>query len=282
MQVSEVKHKQHFLIHPYQKGSMNLNLMLEDGRISAAIFNIDNTQLHEICSLTFNEPMQITQNSINEISFFLKDFDILKHHYAHVQIQVLNRLFTLVPNAFSNGNLKEILEFNLGITNINKVQHSLINNSIDFVYTYDLDLHLFLEKTFNTAKIEHAGAVSADLFLKSALLKKSDVFLNIHDHVIELMVKRDKDLLFYNIFKWDSNEDILYFLLFSIEQFQLDQSTLLLSIAANLPTSHTLFELMKKYIRHIQFVSSKAIDVPVENLPNHYYFNLLNYHLCEL
>lgn len=282
MQVTEVKNKQHFQLHPYQKGSMNLNLLLEDGRISAAIFNNDNTQLHEICSLTFSEPKQNSQNAINELGFFLKDFNILKHHFAHVQIQLLNRLFTLVPNAFSNGNLKEILEFNLGISNINKVQHSLINNSIDFVYTYDLDLHLFLEKTFNTAKIEHAGAVSADLFLKSALLKKSDVFLNIHDHVIELMVKKDKDLLFYNIFKWDSNEDILYFLLFTIEQFQLNQSTLQLSIASNIPANHGVFELMKKYIRNIQFVSSKAINQPAENLPNHYYFNILNYHLCEL
>jgi hypothetical protein len=282
MQVSEVKHKQHFIIHPYQKGSMNLNLLLEDGQISAAVFNKDNTQLYEVCRIAFNESNQHSQNLINELTFFLKDFDILKHTYAHVQIQLLNRLFTLVPKSFSNGNLKEILAFNLGLTDIKKIQQSLINNSINFVYTYDHDLHLFLEKTFNTAKIEHAGAVSADLFLKSAILKKSDVFLNIHDHVIELMVKKDSDLLFYNVFKWDSNEDILYFLLFSIEQFQLDQSTLLLSIAANLPTTHTLFELMKKYIRHIQFVSSKAIDVPVENLPNHYYFNLLNYHLCEL
>lgn len=282
MTVSEVKHKDHYLVHPFQKGPVDLSVLIEDDKISAAIFSKDHAQLHEICSLTFSDSKSIPGNAINEFAFFLKDFDILKHQYSHVTIQILNRLFTLVPNAFANSNTKSLLEFNLGIKDIKTVQQTLINNSINFAYTYDFELHSFIERSFNTAKIQHAGAMSIDLFLKLPALKKSDVFLDIHHNVIELIIKKENDLLFYNVFKWDSNEDVLYFLLFTIEQFQLNQNTLQLSIAANLPADHTLFALIKKYIRHIQFFSSKAIDAPVENLPNHYFFNVLNSHLCEL
>lgn len=282
MTVTEVKHKHHYLAHPYQKGPLNLAVLMEDDQISAAIFSGDNGQLHEICGLTFNDSKHTPGNSAQELGFFLKDFDILKHHYSQISIQLLNRLFTLIPNAFANGNTKGLLEFNLGLKDIQTVQQTLINNSINFAYTYDFELHSFIERTFNTAKIQHAGAVSIDLFLKLPALKKSDVLLNIHHQVIELIIKKDNDLLFYNVFKWDSNEDILYFLLFTIEQFQLNQNTLQLSIAATLPADHALFTLIKKYVRYIQFFSSKAIDMPIENLPNHYFFNILNGHLCEL
>jgi hypothetical protein len=281
VQVTEVKNKQHFKLHPYLNGSVNLHLLIEDNSISCAIFNSDNSAVHEICSSTFAAHKNNDDNLVNELNFFLKDFDVLKHHYAHISVQILNRSFTLIPKAYANGQLKDVLEFNLGIKDIKTVQSTTINNSICFAYTYNFELHSFIEKTFNTAVIRHAGAISIDLFLKLKSFAASDVLLNIHTNLIELVIKKEHELLFYNIFKWDTNEDILYFLLFSIEQNQLNAANAKLHIAANLPVNNDLFTLIKKYIRSVNFVSSKALDVPVENLPNHYYFNILNDHLCE-
>lgn len=281
MHVAEVLNKQHFSVHPFQKGGLNLYMLIEPDFISASIFNADNSLLHEISSMQFSENKNYNENAIYELSFFLKDFDILKHTYKQVSVQILNRYFTLVPSAYSNGHLKEMLEFNLGLTGIQTVQTIVINNSIDFAFTYDLQLYSFIEKTFNTAKISHSGASSIDLFLKLSLFKNANVLLNVHSKLIELVIKNDNELLFYNVFKWDSNEDILYFLLFSIEQFQLNNNTLKLYVAANKASNSELFMLIKKYIRSVNFVNSKSIDIPVENLPNHYYFNILNKHLCE-
>lgn len=281
MQVTEVLNKQHFSVHPFQKGSLNLYMLIEPNYISASLFNSDNTLLHEINAMQFSENKSHNENPIYELSFFIKDFDILKHKYNHVFIQILNRYFTLVPSSYANGHLKELLEFNVGIKDLKIVQSISINSAIDFAFTYDFELHNFIEKTFNIAKISHSGASSIDVFMKLPLFKNTDVFLNIHSKLIELMIKKDNELLFYNVYKWDSNEDILYFLLFSIEQFQLNHSTLKLHIAANRSSSDPLFTLIKKYIRSVNFVTSKSIDTPVENLPNHYYFNILNKHLCE-
>ncbi len=281
MQVAEVLNKQHFNVHPFQKGLLNLYLQIEENRIAASVFNKDNSLLHEISSMQFNETKNQTNSIIHELNFFLKDFDILKHPYYHVSVQILNRYFTLVPTAYANGHLKELLEFNLGLKDIKTVQSIRINNSIDFAFTYDFDLHSFIEKTFNAAKIDHLGASSIDLFLKLQAFNNSDVLLNIHTNFIELIIKKNNELKFYNIFKWDSHEDILYFLLFSIEQFQLNNTTLRLSIAADLPSNDALFTLIKKYIKSVNFISSKSLNTPVENLPNHYYFNILNKHLCE-
>lgn len=281
MQVAEVLNKQHFSVHPIQKGGLNLFMQIEPNYIAACIFNNDHSALHEIFSMQFSDNKSANENPVYELGFFLKNFDILKHPYAHVSVQILNRNFTLVPSAYSNGNLKELLEFNLGVTDIRTVHTVTLNNSIDFAFTYDLELHNFIEKTFNASKISHAGSASIDQFLKLPLFKQSDVFLNVHSKLIELVIKKNNELLFYNVFKWDSNEDILYFLLFSIEQFNLNNNTLKLHIAANKPSTDALFTLIKKYVRHVNFVTSKSLDAPVENLPNHYYFTILNKHLCE-
>jgi hypothetical protein len=281
MQVSEIKNRQHFTVRTYQKGLLNLYLFMEEHCIQAAIFNDGNTELYEICSFDFAADKKTAGHSMEELAYFLSEFGILKHKFNHVSVQVLNRLFTLVPQAYSDPNLKELLEFNTGAKDIRTVQTNLVNNSVYFTYTYDLELLAFIEKTFSAAKIDHVGAGSIDLFLNLPYFKNSDVFLILHSTCLELIIKSKNDLLFYNIFKFDSNEDVLYFLLFTAEQFQLNKETLRLQIAANKPANDELFTLIKKYIRHVNFVSSKALNTPVEDLPNHFYFNILNKHLCE-
>lgn len=281
MQVSEVKSRNHYPVRAYQKGLLNLYLFIEEHSIQAAIFNDGNTELHEICALDFASEKRSVEQANEELVYFLTEFGILKHKYNHVSVQVLNRLFTLVPQAYTDPNLKGLLEFNTGAAEINTVQTNLVNNSICFTYTYDLELTAFIEKTFSAARIDHAGAGSIDLFLNLPYFKNSDVFLNMHHSCLELIIKSKNELLFYNIFKYDTNEDVLYFLLFTVEQFQLNKETLRLQIAANKATNEELFGLIKKYIRQVNFVSSKALNKPVSELPNHYYFNILNKHLCE-
>ena len=282
MQAIEVKNKQDLRLQTFQKESLNLYLLIESHSISASVFNATDSELYAVHSLTIGHTKLDNEASKVELAYFLNEFELLKHTYRHVSVQLLNRLFTLIPHSYDGGDLKELLSFNLGIKDIKTAHTDLINNTISFAYTTDFELLNFIEKTFSASKINHAGATSIDLFLRLQALKNSDVFLNIHSSVIELIIKKDNDLLFYNIFKWDTNEDVLYFLLFTIEQFQLNQATARLIIAGNIATNNELITLIKKYIKSVSFFSSKAITKPNEHLANHYYFNILNRHLCEL
>lgn len=282
MQAIEVKNKQEIVLQSFQKELLNLTILIEDFSISACVCSADNTILFHLYTLAFTGTKDGYAFSKNHLDYFLTEFEILKHKFNQVSVQILNRLFTLVPQSYAGSNLKELLLFNLGLKEIATVQNDVINNTISFAYTLDFELLNFIEKTFSGCKINHAGASSIDLFLRLASLKNSDVFLIVHSSTIELLIKREQELLFYNVFKWGSNEDVLYFLLFSLEQFQLNPATARLLIAANLPTSNELFTLIKKHIKSINFISSKVITKPSEQLANHYYFTLLNQHLCEL
>ena len=78
--------------------------------------------------------------------------------------------------------------------------------------------------------------------------------------------------------------DVLYYIMFSIEQFELNPLTLKLFISANRKTDDGLFTALKKYIKHVDFTVSDKLIVrkeAFEQLPHHYYFSMLNRLLCE-
>lgn len=111
------------------------------------------------------------------------------------------------------------------------------------------------------------------------------MFLSLYSSHIELIVKQGSDLLFYNVFRYQNNEDILYYLLFTMEQFSLNPLYVKLVIASQTGISDELVSNLKKYIKQVSFCVNDAsikMNGDLKSLPGHYYFNLLNQHLCEL
>ncbi len=281
MLIRELIHHRHFCLRQKDNKPMMLFMLIQDNAIAAATVSQDRKELYDIFEREYSPNNYQSEHFINEFSFFLNDNNLLKSRYSNISIELLNRNFTLLPKQYATSNVKEMLALNTGITNPENISLNHIGNEISIAFTIDKDLRNFIERTFNTAHIKHAASATIELFTTLPAFKNEQLFLNIHPHLMELVVKEGKQFKFYNVFKWDVHEDILYFLLFTMEQYSISASSARLTLAANLPAEDRLFSLLKKYIRHVQFHVSKIIDKPLENLPNHYYFNILNDHLCE-
>ena len=76
-------------------------------------------------------------------------------------------------------------------------------------------------------------------------------------------------LNFYNSFNYKSNEDILYYLLFSLDQLSLDKEKNLISCYGKITLDSELYELLYSYIKNIEIQESKFSD-------NDEYNNLIN------
>ncbi len=216
---------------------------------------------------------------------FVNEFDITKTNYDNIYINWLNKHFTLVPNAFySAEKAKELLDFNIGNIENESILTDDVLGDVKFLYSIPSHFKATLDKTFPKHNIKHFGFSSIQLFFNHFQLKNADVFMNIHLQSIELLIKKDKQLVLYNMYNVKSDEDILYYLLFSIEQLKLNPLNLKLSIAANRETGDELFKSIKKYVKQVNFVVSDKIILrkeAFESIPHHYYFNLLNRLLCE-
>jgi len=242
-------------------------------------FDQDFKNTIELADIEFNTAINPSLTLIDRLQFIFNNYQLTKN-YQKVYISVLNSHFTLIPNAFKNEtDNAQILKFGTGLTTTkNTVEHSLTN--LSFCYTLEQELKQYLEKTFPIAFIRHAGAVTLSLFNTLSNFNNYDLFLNINFASIEIAVKQKNNLQFYNVFNYQTNEDIIYFLLFTLEQLNLNPLLVKIAIAGQIETTDALIVSLKKYIKHISFyVKENSV---LNNIPNHYYFTVLNQHLCEL
>jgi len=70
-----------------------------------------------------------------------------------------------------------------------------------------------------------------------------------------------------------------------VEQFALDPHAVFLAIAGEQPADDLLVKSIRRYVKHVDFcVTDPSVRLKGELLvlPQHYYFTLLNQHLCAL
>jgi hypothetical protein len=223
------------------------------------------------------------QSFSEKITFLLNNYRLVTQKFEKVIVSILNKDFTIVPESYSNsGDIKEFLSFSSGIAEVkNPLVHSIKN--VKFCYVYDQELTQALEKAFPRAIIKHAGAINNELFFSNHSLSNVNLFLTVNDGLIEIAAKQKNDLLFYNVFNFDNNEDVLYYLLFMMEQFNFNPLQIKLVISGQIQTTDPLIVSIKKYIKQVSFVSHNSeikLEGEFAKLPMHYYFTLLNQYLC--
>lgn len=261
----------------------NLSLLISNNTFIYSISGYNYVNIYELGHVEILN-LAGTGNLAEKVAVLLNNYQLLQRKFGKVSISILNKEFTIVPEAYSSStDLKDFLAFSSGNSEIPKPLFHLVKN-VKFCYFFDQELFQFLEKTFANALIKHAGALDLELFFSNHSLLNCNLFLNINDGLIELSAKDKNDLLFYNVFSYENNEDVLYYLLFLMEQFNLNPLSTKLLIGGQIPTNDPLVLSIKKYIKQVNFVVHDIgikLEGELSKLPQHYYFNLLNQHLCE-
>jgi hypothetical protein len=261
---------------------VHLSMLIDSDLFMYAVFSGDYTELLELGNIGADENAKL-MSTADRIKFLVSNYRISEKKYENVQIAVLNRHFNILPDAFSvKDNSKELLNFTLGEQVKNTFTHHF--NNLSFNYVFDSELLHLLEKTFKNASFRHAGAVAANLLFNNRSLKNCDVFLNLNAGVFELLAKKDNALIYYNVFEYENKEDVLYYLLFMMEQFEISAEVAKIIVAGQMEASSEIYSEIKRFVKNVGFAVHhpelrRSDDM---KLPDHFYFTLLNQHLCEL
>ncbi len=277
------KEKQVLINKDFAGNAMSLSLFICQNSFMFAVSSNNFKNFIQVGHVTINNTPGSSQGFGEKIIFLLNNYQLAQKKFEKVIVSILNKDFTIVPEAYSNSNdLKEFLSFSSGITDVkNPVTHSIKN--VKFCYAFEQELTQVLEKIFSHAIIKHAGAINNELFFSNHSLVNANLFLTVNDGLIEIAAKEKNDLLFYNVFNYENNEDILYYLLFMMEQFNLNPLQIKVLISGQLATDDSLILSIKKYIKQVNFVVHNPdikLEDELQTLPKHYYFTLLNQHLC--
>lgn len=276
--------KYHASLKQAYSGSSNLSILFGQNTFMFAVLSEDYKHCIELGHVEINAGSMASDPS-DTLVFLIHNFLLHQKKFDKVQLSLLSGDFTLLPEAFAaNTDSKTILNFAAGFSKAAITrQHHL--SGLNFLYAVDQKLMTVIENTFLNVSVRHAGASSIDLLMSHHSLLNTNVLLTIYDTSFELLIKEHNKLIFYNNFRYENNEDILYYLLFTMEQFGLDPLHTKLSLAAQMETSGDLARSIKKYVKQLSFVNhlpSLSLEGEMTNLPQHYYFTVLNQHVCEL
>ncbi|MEM7486247.1 MAG: DUF3822 family protein [Bacteroidota bacterium] len=206
---------------------------------------------------------------LKELKSVLNQQTKLNKGFAEVVVIHNNALFSLVPKTlFKKEELPNYLKFNAKIMANDQIVFDEINNhDIVNVYIPFTNINNYIFDLFGEFEFKHSGTVLITMLLnQTGISKEPTCYVQVSKKEMEIVVIADKKILFYNHFEYKTNEDFMYYLLFSLEQLQLNLEKIELRLFGLVEEGDTIYELCYTYIKNVSVFVPKNNTFPIENV----------------
>ena len=180
----------------------------------------------------------------------------LSQSFSSVLVIYQNELSNLVPKElFNEAQSADYLKFNSKILKSDFISHDeiAINESVN-VYVPYMNINNFVFDTFGVFEYKHASTILIDSLLQKELNSEvATIYLNVNYQHFELIAIKDKKLLLYNSFEFSTKEDVIYYLLFAMEQLHLNPETINLTLMGLIEEDNELYSIIYRYVRFVEF-----------------------------
>ena len=182
---------------------------------------------------------------------------------SEVKLIYYNKTSTLVPSTlFDHKNSLNYLKYNTSI-NIDDIaaNDQVLNHEINNVYIPNTEINNFIFEKFRTFDFFHYSSLIIEKISNELAEKFSEkVFVNINDGFIDILFFKDKKLMFYNSYDYNSDEDILFYLLFCFSELKLNPDEIHTVFSGSIDLDSKLYELIYTYVRNIELIDPIDID----------------------
>ena len=215
-------------------------------------------------------------------SKLLRNYEFLK-----VTAGIMSQEFTLVPESlFKSGDENIYYHKNFPSDSGSVVRAQFVPSfHLYTIFSLEKELENELNHLFQDPQLWHySQAFLASVSLKMKTDAGKQLWLNIRNNKIDIVVSENRSLLLMNSFSWQTNEDVLYFTLFVCEQLELNPDKFPMIVTGIIEVEFALFQLLNKYIRNISIAeqpSNLSLAFESDDLPFHRYAMLFNLALCE-
>ena len=254
-----------------QISNYHLSIELSEKSISYCI--VDKNKYR--CYLLFSQNYE-SQNLLK----ILNEDEFITREFLSKSISFVNFPNTLIPKELYNEKDKK---------NIFLVNHSLTNEElvIDELKSKIINLYAIPNTIFQTVKnvipeaiLRSNSSILINNFLSLNNLQET-MFLFLKDSYINIVVTKGNKLIFQNKFEYQTKEDLLFYVLFSIQQLNFSNEEINTVIYGNI--SKEEYNILYQYIRNIKF-GNKLKDISCSNefnnIEDHCYNILYRQFLC--
>ena len=269
-----------------KKKTINNNIEVTSKRKLSIQFSLDGfsfctTNTHneviEFSSYSFSKTKNSPELVLEKLQDIFKKEKSLQYDFETVTVIHQNNLNTLVPNEyFKKDALKSYLKYS-----IKTIATDLITfDELDFmnsknVYVPYVNINNFLFQNFGEFEYKHYSSV---LLEKLFSIATNDIccYIHVSKSTFDIVIIKNSNLQFFNIFEYKTKEDFMYYVLFTLEQLELSTEETLVTVLGDIEEDSDLFRLMYTYIRNIDFLSSKnAVFNNQKEISKHSNFILL-------
>ena len=182
---------------------------------------------------------------------------------SEVKLIYYNKTSTLVPSTlFDHKNSLNYLKYNTSI-NIDDIaaNDQVLDHEINNVYIPNTEINNFIFEKFKTFDFFHYSSLIIEKISNELAEKFSEkVFVNINDGFIDILFFKDKKLMFYNSYDYNSDEDILFYLLFCFSELKLNPDEIHTVFSGSIDLDSKLYELIYTYVRNVELIDPIDID----------------------
>jgi hypothetical protein len=241
-------------LNKYSSKALSIQISLSG--LSFCILNRQSNSIEYLKSILFDKkatPFDVLERLITT----LDTNTIFEQKFQSVLLIYQNELSICVPKTlFNEDNSADYLKFNAKILNTDFIAYDeiLANNSINVFVPY-VNINNYIFDRFGVFEYKHASTVLIQTLLqKESKSKNAILYVNVGKNQFEIIAVDKGELMFYNIFEYQTKEDFIYFILFVVEQLQLNPETVLIKLMGDISKNDEYFEILYKYIRFVEFI----------------------------
>lgn len=243
------------LISTRKRLSIQVNL----SGLSFCVYNPDLQAIEHFYQLVLDFNIS---NFTELIENFITKNDELHQEFEQVKVIHNNDFFSLVPNElFSSNSPKEYLRFSVPDFQANPVSYDEIPSvqAIN-VYVPNTELNTCLRGIYREIQYEHfASLLLKTIHLFEYFSERKVSYLHFEKNRFYMAVYQQQDLIFFNCFSFQSPTDVLYYLLFSLEQLGVKSNEIDLFLLGEISYEQDVFQLIYSYIEFVGFLSPHSL-----------------------
>ncbi len=135
-------------------------------------------------------------------------------------------------------------------------------------YIYDL---------FGEFEFKHTATVLLETLVKLPNIGKGDTcYVHLAEGQMDMAVFSSKKMRYFNSFAYRGETDVIYYLLFALEQLQLDPAHIKLRWLGEVEQGDATYELASRYIENISIFVPSGQPFPIEGSEEGIDFTLIN------
>lgn len=205
--------------------------------------------------------------------------EYLGNAFKSVSIGISNKRMVLVPGVvFNREESVRYLESSAPVWSTDEVKADYLEKQdIHMVYAFRSVIYQAYRNAFPNMKLENA--LSSYIKQLETIISVHDlgykVFVNALHDTLYIVVYRNRQLSYANVYEFSTAEDFLYYIMLIYKEFHLDPGSVPTYLSGKLDSNSTLHDLLKRYIREPAFIEELSEPtLVIDSLPAHVYFDL--------